>query len=196
MLDAVRIHEGGRAGMSTTAHESNRGHKVVWALAAVLWLLPLVAKQFTAEMQWSVGDFVAWAVMLAVAAGIYELGTRLSRNASYRLAMGIAAATGFFVTWVNLAVGIIGDEDNPLNQMYFAVLGVGLLGAVLARFRPLGMWRALLATAFAQFAVALVALALGEMTFVLTMFLVAAWLGSANLFKRAAEEQAAVDSTG
>ena len=54
------------------------------------------------------------------------------------------------LVWINLAVGIIGSEDNPANLMYGGVLAVGVAGAVAARFRPGGMARALAATALAQ----------------------------------------------
>ena len=33
----------------------------------------------------------------------------------------------FLLIWINLAVGIIGSEDNPANLMYGAVLLLGLV---------------------------------------------------------------------
>lgn len=52
---------------------------------------------------------------------------------------------------MNGAVGIVGSEDNPANLMYGGVLAVGIVGAVIARFRAEGMARA-------QGSVALIAL--------------------------------------
>jgi hypothetical protein len=49
-----------------------------------------------------------------------------------------------------LASGIIGQDGDPANMMYFGVLAVGITGAVIARFRPAGMARALIAMALAQ----------------------------------------------
>ena len=46
--------------------------------------------------------------------------------------------------------------------MYVGVLAVGVVGAVIARFRPNGMARALLATALAQALVAVIALIAGK----------------------------------
>jgi hypothetical protein len=54
---------------------------------------------------------------------------------------------------MNLAVGIIGSEDNPANLMYGGVLAVGIIGAIIARFEPHGMARALVATTLATSAV-------------------------------------------
>jgi hypothetical protein len=38
-----------------------------------------------------------------------------------------------FLVWMNLAVGIIGSEDNPANLMFGGVLALGILGAFIAR---------------------------------------------------------------
>ena len=45
--------------------------------------------------------------------------------------------------------------------MYIGVLAVGIIGAIIARFRPHGMVRALIATALAQALVAVIALIAG-----------------------------------
>lgn len=91
---------------------------------------------------------------------------------------------------MNLAVGIIGNEDNPANLMYGGVLAVAAIGAVVAGFRPRGMARALAATALAQALVALIAMIAGlGYTFILTGFFVALWLTSARLFRQAARHQ-------
>jgi fatty acid desaturase len=100
---------------------------------------------------------------------------------------------------VNLAVGIIGSEDNPANLMYGGVLAVSAIGVSIARFQPAGMARALSATAFAQALVGVIALTAGfgstspslPATIVfLTGFFIALWLLSAYLFRKAAREQA------
>jgi hypothetical protein len=80
----------------------------------------------------------------------------LARNA-YRSIVGVALAAAFLLVWVNLAVGIIGTEDYLANVMYVGVLAVGIIGAIIARFRPHGMARALFATALAQALVAVIA---------------------------------------
>ncbi len=71
-----------------------------------------------------------------------------TRNAC-RSAVGVALATAVILMWVNGAVGVIGSENNDANLMYFGVLAVGIIGAVIARFQPRGMALALFATALA-----------------------------------------------
>lgn len=44
---------------------------------------------------------------------------------------------------INLAVGMIGSEDNPFTLKYGEVLIVGMIGTIVVRFRPAGMVRAL-----------------------------------------------------
>ena len=61
---------------------------------------------------------------------------------------------------MNLAVGAR-DFGQPANLMYIGVLAVGIIGAIIARFRPHGMVRALIATALAQALVAVIALIAG-----------------------------------
>lgn len=161
---------------------------VIWGAAACLLLLPLVAMQFTEEVNWTAFDFIVFGALLAVACGAYELAARMSRNTWYRAAAGLAVLAGFFMVWVNLAVGIIGSEHNPANLMFAGVLGVGVVGALIARFRPQGMAIALIATAVAQALVGVIVLVAGwgYEGVALSGCFVAAWLASAALFRKAA----------
>lgn len=168
----------------------NPWRAVVWGGAAALLLLPLVAMQFSPEVDWSLADFVMFGGMLLVACGSYELATRLSRHAAYRAAAAVALATGFALVWVNLAVGIIGSEGHPANRVYAGVLAVAIAGALLARLRPAGMASALDVTALAQALASAVAWAAGETVAALFSLLFALpWLVSAGLFRRAAAAQ-------
>lgn len=80
-----------------------------------------------------------------------------TNRTAYRLAAGVAVAAALLLAWLSLGVGIIGRDGDPANRMYFGVIAVGIIGALIARFRPEGMARALFVTALAQTAVALIA---------------------------------------
>lgn len=169
---------------------------VMWGGAALLLSLPLVAMQFTREVDWDATDFSIIGVMLLIACGTCELGAKMSRNVWYRIAVGIAVAAGFILVWVNLAVGIIGAEHERANLLFAGVLLVGGIGAVVARLRAGGMARALVATAVAQALVGVFALILGHAyVLVITAFFVVLWLASAALFDRAAREQSPGSAT-
>jgi len=159
---------------------------IPWGIAAMLLLLPLIASQFTDEVDWSETDFLVMGVMLFGACGLFELTARMTGNAAYRAGVAVAVVAAFLLTWINLAVGIVGDENNPANQMFFGVLLVGIAGAFIGRFTPRGMARALTATAIAQGLVAVIVMIMGHFTWILAAFFCALWLGSAELFRRAA----------
>jgi len=174
-----------------------------WAIAALILLLPLVAMQFTDEVVWDANDFAVIGAMLFGACGACDLAARMTGNIAYRAAVGVAVVAAFILIWINLAVGIIGSEGNPANLMYGGVLAVGILGALIVRFQPHGMARALAATALAQGLVGVIALIAGlgsteanwpGAVVFLTGFFAALWLVSAWLFRKAAQEQASADA--
>ncbi|MBT8401198.1 MAG: hypothetical protein KJO98_12030 [Rhodothermia bacterium] len=163
---------------------------VVWSAVVIAILsVPLIAMQFTDEVAWGIGDFAFAGALLLGAGFAYELAARTSINVAYRVAVGVALAAAFLLTWINLAVGIIGSDDNPANLMYWGVLAIAVIGVLLSRYEPRAMARAMFATAAAQALVAAIALSSGYVTFVLTGFFVAMWLISASLFSKAAREQ-------
>lgn len=170
----------------------NRWSMAIWGGAACLLLIPLAAMQFTSEVNWSGSDFVVMGVLLAIVCGSYELATRLSDSTAYRAGAGVAVVTGFLTIWVNLAVGMLGDEGNPANLLFGGVLLVGVIGALIARFRPQGMAHAMYATALAQGAMVVYASVGGysEVVFHIGFFILP-WLLSAGLFQKAAREAAA-----
>lgn len=167
-----------------------------WSAAALLLLLPLIAMQVTDEVNWSLGDFIIAGVLLLGVGLPLELAVRTTGTTTYRWAVGLALGAAFLLAWINGAVGILGSETNDANLLYGGVLAIGIIGALVARFRPRGMVLALAATALAQAAVALGALIGGWAgpesgpfeVVALNGFFVALWAVSAVLFQRAAQE--------
>ena len=169
---------------------------------AFILLLPLVAMQFTEEVNWDLFDFAFMGALLFGTGLAYELVARKGGTAAYRAAVGVALATAFLLVWVNGAVGIIGNEGNPANVMYFGVIAIGIIGALIVRFQPQGMARALFVTALAQMLVPVIALIIWQPqvtswgaagvggVFVLNAFFVALWVISALLFQKAAGGEA------
>ncbi|PIQ60168.1 MAG: hypothetical protein COV99_12030 [Bacteroidetes bacterium CG12_big_fil_rev_8_21_14_0_65_60_17] len=116
-----------------------------WIGAGLVLLTPLVAMQFDTGVDWGPADFVLFAFMLAGAGGLLELAVRLSDDLAYLAGASMAIGTGFLLIWANLAVGLMGSEDNPLNLLYIGVLATGFLGAIFARFTARGLMRTLFA---------------------------------------------------
>ncbi|RPD47127.1 hypothetical protein DNI29_13340 [Hymenobacter sediminis] len=124
----------------------------------LLLLIPLAAKLFVSGMLWTFGDFVAAGILLFGAGLTFVLISRMGDNTAYRLAAGVGVASGLLLLWANMAVGLVGSEDNPANFLYLGVLAVALVGAIMARFRPLGMSNAMFAASLTYIVVTAIAL--------------------------------------
>ena len=168
-----------------------RFRMAAWSIGALLLVAPLVAMRFTEEVQWTAGDFVFAALLIGGTGAIYELAARTTSGLAYRVAVGVALAASFLLIWLSGAVGIIGSENNPLNQLYAGVLGVAVFGGFLTGFRAKRMAWVMTGAAIAQMAVAIVALFHGYFTLPLNGAFCALWLMSAWLFRKAAEARTA-----
>lgn len=118
---------------------------------------------------------------------------------AYRSGIAVALAAAFLEVWINLAVGIVGSEDNPVNQGFYGVVVAAAACAFTARLQAGGMARAMLATAGVQAVLALAVAtapstarvepmgALGVLA--LSGLFTALWLVSAALFHRSAGQE-------
>ena len=122
----------------------------------------------------------------------------MSGRISYRIGVAVALAAGFLQVWANLAVGIVGSADNAQNQGFFGVVVAAFACAFVAKLRPDGMARAMMATAGIQAILGLM-IATAPITArvepmgpagVLTVsgFFLALWLISAALFHHSARQ--------
>lgn len=127
-------------------------------LAALLLLIPLTLNILSGEFKWSVGDFIAAWILLAGAATAYKLVTGKGRGKMYKAASAIAIGTALFLIWANLAVGLIGSEDNQANILYMGVIAVGVIGSIISNLKPKGMSYTLYAAAAVQILVPFVAM--------------------------------------
>lgn len=176
--------------MASGGRRRNRWRLAIWGGAAVLLAIPAVAMRFTSEVDWGPEDFIVMGVLLAIACAGYEVATRLSSNWAYRAGAAIAILTCFLTVWVNLAVGMVGDEDNPANLLFGVVILVAILGSILSGFRARGIARSMQAAALAQGVMAVYALVAGDTVAALPIaFFMVPWLLGAHLFLRAARDE-------
>jgi hypothetical protein len=182
------------------ASKANGGERprVPWRLIG--WAIPvgLLTIPWLAHFPWTLSDFIVAGAMFAIVGGTFELAVRASGNWAYRAGAAAALVTAFLLTWVNLAVGIIGNEDNPLDLMFFGVIAAALVGSIAVRFRADGMARAMTLPAVIQALIGLGVLLTGAGAaeppgpvglFILIEFFAAMWLVSAWLFRKAAGSQ-------
>ncbi len=155
-----------------------------WSIPVILLIIPAVAMRFTSEVDWSTSDFIVMgALFCTIGLGI-EFLVRQSSSIAYRIGAVVALVTAFLTIWVNLAVGMIGD-DNPYNLLFGGVLMVALIGSILANFRAGGMAWAMLATAIAQLLVGAGGLTMVVRDGLFSMAFALPWLLAAALFRHA-----------
>jgi hypothetical protein len=149
--------------MTDLAHRPWDGRRVArWAVAATLLLIPALAMQIPdSGFNWSVGDFVFAGSMIGGTTLLYERAAKQPGGWAYRAGAAIALAACFLLIWINLAVGIVGNEDDPHNAAYFCEVLVAAATAFTAALRPAAMARAMLATAGFQLLVTVLSAAAG-----------------------------------
>jgi hypothetical protein len=174
---------------------ANRWRLFGWGGAVALVLTPLVAMQFTREVDWALSDFLFAAVLIGGTGLLFELAARESRSWSYRGGVALALAASFLLIWIDAAVGIIGNEDNPANLAFGVVLAVEIAGVIVAKAKANAMVRAMAVTASAQALIGVVVFARGMAAneapgaiglLILIEGFAALWLASALLFAKAA----------
>jgi hypothetical protein len=126
----------------------------------------------------------------------------VSGRNTYRIGAAVALAAAFVEVWMNLAVGIVGNEDNPVNLGFYLVVVTAGACAFTARLSADGMARAMLAVAAMQALLAMVVAtapstarddpkgAMGVLA--LSAGFVVLWLVSAALFHKSARPVPAV----
>ncbi|HKL50315.1 MAG TPA: hypothetical protein VJ908_04025 [Wenzhouxiangellaceae bacterium] len=95
-------------GQSSNIEFGSKPNKaLIWiaSTACVLFAIPLVAMQFTREVNWDGTDFVAWGLLLFVAGGVCLLVTRKLPRSTW-LGAGVLIGVLFVYVWAELAVGI------------------------------------------------------------------------------------------
>ena len=79
--------------------------KAGWSLAAALLALPAIAMQFTSEMNWGPGDFLAAALLLGATGAVLEIAAGLPRRQWRTIGM-LGGLAMLLLVWAELAVGI------------------------------------------------------------------------------------------
>lgn len=81
---------------------------VIFTIIAILLSVPLIAMQFTQEVDWSLFDFMVMTVLLSGLGLLIELVLRKVKTLRNRLALCALVLLSGFLIWAELAVGIFG----------------------------------------------------------------------------------------
>jgi hypothetical protein len=169
-----------------------------WGIAVAIILAPLVAMQLGAPgVVWTLSDFIFAIVLIGGVGLLFELAVRASKSWPYRGGVALALATAFLLVWINGAVGMIGNEGNPANLVFIAIIAMAIAGSIVAEGKARLMARAMTVAGVAQALVGVIVFAEGAggseppgpaALFVLIEIFAAMWFASAWLFRKAAGE--------
>ncbi|WP_223033780.1 hypothetical protein [Hanstruepera marina] len=80
---------------------------IILGLEALL-LIPLIAMQFTSEVNWRYTDFIVMGVLLLTVGVLAEYTLRIVKNQERRIILIAFLILLFLLIWAELAVGIFG----------------------------------------------------------------------------------------
>ena len=93
---------------SKMRNNQNKRLMAILSSVAIILLIPLIAMQFTEEVNWDVFDFIIMGILLVGIGLSCELVLRKVKNPIYRLIICGVLLIVLFLTWAELAVGIFG----------------------------------------------------------------------------------------
>lgn len=171
-----------------------KDHLIVALVPPALLLIPLTGQLTVEGWNWEWNDFVfAWVVFTITTFFYRLLITRRPANLAYKAGVGLAVLAGFLITWISLAVQIIGDE-NPGNLLYLLTILGGFIGVGLARFEPAALARVAFTMATAIFLIPVISILVWPTDFnpgfakvlLLSSFFAAMFTASGLLFRHTA----------
>ena len=83
----------------------NRVFAWIALVTVLILLIPLIAMQFTRQVNWTLSDFIVMGTLLFGTGSMFVLTARRI-NKKYRFAVGVAFAVAFLWLWAELAVGV------------------------------------------------------------------------------------------
>ncbi len=86
----------------------NKRLKSILLIASLILLLPLIAMQFSEEVDWKLFDFIVAAILLYGTGLSIEFVLRKVKDNSTRLIICGVILVGLFLVWAELAVGVFG----------------------------------------------------------------------------------------
>lgn len=87
----------------------NQRSLALFAVAGILLSVPLIAMQFTKEVNWTGSDFLIGGILLFGTAFICEMVLRTVKTLKARVILCLTVLTILMVIWAEMAVGIFGS---------------------------------------------------------------------------------------
>ena len=87
----------------------NKRLKIILLIVLGILLVPLLAMQFTSEVNWGIEDFALMAVLLFGTGLLIEVVLRYVQSKGNRILLCSLIIIALFLVWAELAVGIFGS---------------------------------------------------------------------------------------
>lgn len=87
---------------------NNKIFILVGAATGAILLVPLIAMQFSDEVDWRLFDFIFMGALIFGASSAFVLAARKIRGTKQRVIVGVIILAALLLIWAELAVGILG----------------------------------------------------------------------------------------
>lgn len=78
-------------------------------VTALMLSIPLIAMQFSDEVDWRLPDFIIIGALFIGTGLIYDFAIKRVQNTGHRFLIAVVIISVFLLIWTHLAVGIIDD---------------------------------------------------------------------------------------
>ena len=82
----------------------------IFYIVGLLLLFPLIAMQFTDEVNWSFSDFIIMGAILTITGLLIRITLKKFKNSKNRIILIAIIIIIFFLIWAELGVGILGTR--------------------------------------------------------------------------------------
>ncbi len=104
--------------------------KITILLLLLMLIFPLIATYLSPEVNWGLEDFIVAGCLLMAISFAYWLLARRTKHLNFRVGIAVMLFAYLLSIWVNMAVGIIGEPENPVNLLFYVLLAGGALPLV------------------------------------------------------------------
>lgn len=87
---------------------NNKIFILIGAATGTVLLVPLIAMQFSNDVDWRLFDFIFMGALLFGAGSAFVLAARRIRSTKQRIIVGLIILAALLLIWTELAVGILG----------------------------------------------------------------------------------------
>jgi len=94
----------------TTLKTTKQRLIITFGIVAFILTIPLVAMQFTNQVDWQLFDFVVMVILLSISGLAIELVTRQVKITHWKVILTLAILLILCLIWAELAVGIFGTR--------------------------------------------------------------------------------------